>query len=190
MTNELKLELVGMARYQLEEFLQDFPKAGYSVVFNSTTADPEFFVSLGDPEVEDIRLVGRWENRLTHTISLSLREFSFSKLTDFFEELAGDAEIFPLLLVRDNENQLWELDLKSAAFIVSWDDQPEGEQPVEALDLEEEESWDDEVHHWAQELEAEASRTTDPVLRDELRRRTGLLLGVAEYAGRYEDLDH
>jgi len=189
MTNQISLELVGVARYQLEELLEALPDTVFTVGFESLPLDSEVLNEFPEATVHSVFLSARWTDSLDHALSLNLHELTASKLRYFLEEVAGTAELYPQLILQ-TADELLDLPLSSGQLIIEWEDRVDLDSPIETLDLEEEENWDDEVHHWAQELEAEASRTDDPVLRDELRRRTGLLLGVAEYAGRYEDLDH
>lgn len=190
MVNQLSIELVGVARYQLEELLEALPDASYSVSFDSPSLHPDNMGELGGAPIDSLYLSARWSDTLNHALSLDLHDFTAAKLKYFLEEVPGDAELFPQLFIRTANWELLALELQSGTFIIEWEDQPAQAESIEALDLEDEGDWESEVHHWAQELEAEASRTGDAAHREELRRRTQLLLGVAEYAGRYEDLDH
>jgi len=189
MTNQISLELVSVARYQLEELLETLPDAPFSVEFATPSLSEENLGELFDLPIDSVHLSARWSDTLGHALSLDLHDFTAAKLRYFLDEVAGDADLFPELFLQDPDGELIELELESGVLIIEWEDQAPSAGPVEGLDLDDEENWDEEVHHWAQEIEAEASRTQDPELRASLRRRVALLLGVAEYAGRYEDLD-
>jgi len=189
MTNRISLQLMGVARYQLEELLETLPDKAISVSFESLFLDSEALNRFPGATGHSVVLASHWTNSLDHTLSFDLHGLTASKLRYFLEEVPGTAEIYPQLILQ-TADELLDLPLSSAKLIIEWEDQVDIDGPIETLDLEEEENWDEEVHHWVQELEAEASRSEDPELRASLRRQVGLLLGLSEYAARYEDLDH
>jgi len=190
MTNRISLELMGVARYQLEELLEELPDTAISAGFESLFLDPEALDKFPGATVHSAFLASHWIDSLGHTLSLDLHEFTASKLRYFLEEVAGTAELYPQLILQTADGELLDLPLSSGQLIIEWEDRVELDSAIEPLDLDGEEEWDGEVDHWVQELEAEASRSEDPELRAARRRQIGLLLGLAEYAARYEDLDH
>lgn len=189
MTNQISLELVGVARWQLEELLEELPKTAISAGFESLFRDPEASEKFPEATVHSIFLASHWTDNLDRTLSFDLRDLTVSKLRDFLEEVPGTAEIYPQLILQTGD-ELLDLPLSSGKLVVEWEDRVGLDGPIEPLDLDGEDGWDGEVGHWVQELEAEASRTEDPELRAARRRQIGLLLGLAEQAARYEDLDH
>lgn len=189
MTNQISLELVGVARYQLEELLETLPDTTISAGFESLFRDLETSERFPEATVHSIFLATHWTDSLDRTLSFDLRDLTAAKLRHFLEEVPGTAEIYPQLILQ-TADELLDFPLSSGKLIIEWEDSEELKEPIEPLDLDEEEDWDGEVGHWVQELEAEASRTEDPELRAAHRRQIGLLLGLADYAARYEDLNH